>query len=130
MSNEATLSQIQDTKAVKETRVLNDFHKMMTKDSSRAFYGPGHVLAAAERGAVESLLISDALFRSNQIARRRRYVQLVEEIRQANGNVFIFSTAHVSGEQLNNLSGIAAILRCPLPDLEDQEFNEDDFFSL
>lgn len=124
------MSQIKDTKAVKETRVLNEFHKMMTKDSSRAFYGPGHVLAAAERGAIESLLISDALFRSNQIARRRRYVQLVEEIRQSNGNVFIFSTAHISGEQLNNLSGIAAILRCPLPDVEDQEFNEDDFFSL
>lgn len=28
---------------------------------------------------------------------------------------------HVSGEQLNQLSGIAAILRFPLPELEDQE---------
>eukprot|EP00210_Caulerpa_lentillifera_P008471 g8081.t1 len=130
LSNETTLNQIKDTKAVRETRAMNEFHKMMTRDSSRAFYGPGHVLAAAEQGAIQSLLISDSLFRSNQIARRRRYVQLVEEIRESNGNVFIFSTAHVSGEQLNNLSGIAAILRCPLPDLEDQEFNEEDFFSL
>ena len=28
---------------------------------------------------------------------------------------------HVSGEQLNQLTGVAAVLRFPLPDLEDQE---------
>lgn len=33
----------------------------------------------------------------------------------------VFSAMHVSGEQLNQLSGIAAILRFPLPELEDQE---------
>lgn len=33
----------------------------------------------------------------------------------------IFSAMHVSGEQLNQLGGIAAVLRFPLPDLEDME---------
>ena len=33
----------------------------------------------------------------------------------------IFSAMHLSGEQLNQLSGIAAILRFPLPELEDME---------
>ena len=31
---------------------------------------------------------------------------------------------HVSGEQLQQLTGIAAILRFPLPDLEDAELDE------
>jgi protein pelota len=31
---------------------------------------------------------------------------------------------HASGEQLNQLTGIAAILRFPLPDLEDAEFED------
>jgi protein pelota len=31
---------------------------MLSSDSSRAFYGPGHVLAAAELGAIQTLLIS------------------------------------------------------------------------
>lgn len=39
------------------------------------------------------------------------------------GQVCIFSAMHASGEQLNQLTGIAAILRFPLPDLEDQEFD-------
>ncbi len=32
---------------------------------------------------------------------------------------------HISGEQLKQLSGIAALLRFPLPDLEDQELNDE-----
>lgn len=32
---------------------------------------------------------------------------------------------HATGEQLDQLSGVAAILRFPLPDLEDAEFTED-----
>lgn len=35
----------------------------------------------------------------------------------------IFSGMHASGEQLNQLTGIAAILRFPLPELEEQEFD-------
>jgi protein pelota len=36
----------------------------------------------------------------------------------------IFSSMHVSGQQLTQLSGIAALLRFPLPDLEDQELDD------
>jgi protein pelota len=39
---------------------------------------------------------------------------------------FIFSSMHVSGEQLKQLSGIAALLRFPLPELEDQEIPTED----
>lgn len=41
---------------------------MMARDSSRAFYGPGHVQAAHELGAVQTLLITDTLFRVNNVA--------------------------------------------------------------
>lgn len=37
---------------------LQEFYAMLGADSSRAFYGPGHVLAAAELGAIQTLLIS------------------------------------------------------------------------
>ena len=36
---------------------------MMNDDELRAWYGEEHVLMAAERGAVGSLLISDKLFK-------------------------------------------------------------------
>lgn len=112
---------IKDTKAVKEVRALDDFHAMLSNDSSRAFYGPGHVFAAHERLAIQTLLITDELFRSADVNTRRKYVDLVESVKAGGGEVFVFSVMHVSGEQLQQLTGIAAILRFPLPDLEDME---------
>lgn len=77
--------------------------------------------AAAELGAVQTLLLTDALFRTADVAERRRWVALVDSVKGGGGDVHIFSSAHVSGEQLGQISGAAAILRFPLPELEDQE---------
>lgn len=54
---------IADTKAAQEMAALDDFYGMLTRDPERAFYGPGHVLAAAEQGAIATLLLSDSLYR-------------------------------------------------------------------
>lgn len=121
LSAAAVLSGIKDTKAAREVQALQEFYDMLAKDPARAFYGPGHVFAAHELGAVQTLLISDNLFRVPDVKKRKKYVALVEEVRAGNGEALIFSSMHVSGEQLNQLSGIAALLRFPLPDLEDQE---------
>lgn len=51
----------QDTKALRETRVLQDFYNMLSQDSSRAFYGPGHIRASNELGAIATLLITDTV---------------------------------------------------------------------
>ena len=50
---------------------------------------------------------------------------LTEEVHKAGGTSIIFSGAHVAGEQLTQLTGVAAILRFPLPDLEDEELQAD-----
>jgi protein pelota len=68
---------------------------------------------------------ADKLFRINNVAKRKKYADLVEGVREAGGEALLFSSMHVSGEQLNNLSGIAAVLRFPLPELEDQEIVEE-----
>jgi hypothetical protein len=67
----------------------------------------------------------DKLFRINNVAKRKKYADLVEGVREAGGEALVFSSMHVSGEALNNLSGVAAILRFPLPELEDQELIEE-----
>lgn len=68
---------------------------------------------------------ADKLFRINNVAKRAKYAALVEGVRDAGGEALVFSSMHVSGEALNNLSGVAAILRFPLPELEDQELVEE-----
>lgn len=49
----------------------------------------------------------------------------MDEVNAGGGEAVLFSAMHVSGEQLNQLTGVAAILRFPLPDIEDQEFDAD-----
>ncbi|KAL2549124.1 Protein PELOTA 1 [Forsythia ovata] len=115
------MNMIKDTKAAKEVRALEDFFTMLSNDPDRACYGPKHVEVAHERMAIQTLLITDELFRSSDVATRKKYVNLVDSVKDSGGTAHIFSSMHVSGEQLAQLTGIAAILRFPLPDLEDIE---------
>ncbi|GAQ80708.1 eukaryotic release factor eRF1 domain1/Pelota-like [Klebsormidium nitens] len=121
LTNPAVVTQMKDTKSYKEVRALEDFFAMLSSDPARAFYGPRHVEAAHERLAIQTLLLTDELFRNADVQQRRRYVELVDSVKDSGGDVHIFSSMHVSGEQLTQMTGIAAILRFPLPDLEDME---------
>lgn len=115
------MSLIKDTKAAQEVKALKDFHEMMSNDPTRACYGPKHVEVANEQLAIQTLLITDELFRNSDILTRRKYVELIESVKNTGGTAHIFSSMHVSGEQLAQLSGIAAVLRFPMPELEDLE---------
>lgn len=112
------MSQLENTKMAKEVETLNRFMRMMDVNPDKAYYGYTHVCKANDEMAIESLLVTDGLFRSNDIATRKKYVQLVERVRENGGIMYIFSTLHVSGIQLEQVSGVAAILRFPMPDLE------------
>lgn len=126
LSDQDVTMRLADTKATAEVKILDDFYQMLQNDPNRAFYGVRHVEKANEAQAIETLLITDELFRSQDIASRKRYVGIVDSVRDNGGDVRIFSSLHVSGEQLGQLSGVAAILRFPIPDPEDLDDDESD----
>ncbi|XP_029847187.2 protein pelota [Ixodes scapularis] len=119
-------SKLSDTKAAGEVKALDQFYQVLQNEPSRAFYGTKHVERANEGQAIETLLISDKLFRCQDVAQRKRYVALVDSVRDNGGDVKIFSSLHISGEQLDLLTGIAALLRYPMPELEDEELSSDE----
>nr|CAG4640906.1 EOG090X07BV [Eulimnadia texana] len=125
LADPSVSSRLADTKATAEVRALENFYAVLQTEPSRAFYGLKHVEAANQAQAIEILLISDNLFRSSSIEERRQYVALVETVREYGGTAHIFSSLHVSGEQLAQLTGVAAILRFPMPELEDEELDSD-----
>ncbi|GAA5916078.1 hypothetical protein JCM6882_008307 [Rhodosporidiobolus microsporus] len=125
LSSPEVSSQLKDTKFAQEGVMLEKFFKMLEDNPLRAWYGEGHVLKAAERGAIGKLLVSDELFRAPSVARRRMFVKLVEDVKSYGGDVLMFSSMHESGQQLNQLTGIAAILTYPL-DIEDVEREEEE----
>eukprot|EP00118_Oscarella_pearsei_P015218 m.136139 g.136139 ORF g.136139 m.136139 type:complete len:385 (+) comp38172_c1_seq102:40-1194(+) len=119
-------AKLSDTKATAEVKALDAFYGMLQSEPDRAFYGVGHIEAANTHNAIEVLLISDELFRSTDLATRQRYVALVDGVKENGGEVRVFSSLHVSGEQLGRLSGVAALLRFPLPDILDMDNSDED----
>ena len=119
LSNPALTNQLLDVKAAAEVKALKDFNTALTQDADRAAYGLKHVCHAHDSLAIAQLLVTDSLFKSADFNARRRYVSLAEDVRKSGGKVFIFSSMHVSGAQLDAYTGIAAILRFPVPDWEE-----------
>lgn len=115
----AVMSLIRDTKAAMEIRAFKEFSDALTSDSGRACYGPKSVEMAQEMAAIETLLITDDLYSSGDIATRRKYTELVSAVKKSGGNAFVFSSEQGSGEELAKVTGVAAILRFPVPDLDD-----------
>lgn len=54
---------------------------------------------AVEAFAVETLLITDSLFRSRDLNERKKFVAIVDSVKENMGQVRIFSSLHVSGER-------------------------------
>ncbi|XP_010500234.1 PREDICTED: protein PELOTA 1-like [Camelina sativa] len=84
------MNMIKDTKAAKEVKALNDFHTMLSNDADRACYGTKHVEVAHERMAIQTLLITDELFRNSDVKTRKQYVNLVESVKHSGGELLYF----------------------------------------
>lgn len=72
-------------------KVLNRFFELLANEPARAFYGPKHVAMANKQLAIETLLLSDSLFRSIDLETRKRNVELVESVKD---QVFIFCASN------------------------------------
>ncbi|XP_046681539.1 LOW QUALITY PROTEIN: protein pelota-like [Homalodisca vitripennis] len=113
-----------------EVKALETFYTTLQDRACQSLYGVKHVEAANESQAIETLLISDNLFRCQDVQERKRYVSLVDSVRDSGGDVKVFSSMHVSGEQLMQLTGVAAILRFPMPDLDERRRKERELVSV
>ncbi len=125
------LARLKDTKYARETKLMHDFMDLLYRDDGKAAYGPREVEQAVEKGAVGRgggvLLISDSLFRAQEVATRRRWVGLVDQVREKEGGeVKVLSSTHESGKQLEGLGGIAAILTFPLEYLDEDDEDGND----
>ncbi|KAL2819358.1 eRF1 domain 1-domain-containing protein [Aspergillus cavernicola] len=112
---------LSNTKNARETKLMDDFHDQLRKETNKATYGPREVEYAVDQGAVGRgggvLIISNELFRAQDVAERKRWVSLVDRVRDIEGgDVRVLSSEHESGKRLAGLGGIAALLTFPIDD--------------
>ncbi|KAH7649959.1 pelota Dom34 pelota like RNA binding domain [Cryptosporidium bovis] len=123
---------LKDTKAYVQTKLLERFQYYLSMNSNNVCYGIKHIEIALENNAVETLLLSDRLLRTDNFSLRKKISQITETNNNMGGKISIFSSTHNSGKALDNLTGIAAILRFSLEfelsDIDDGtcNFNEQD----
>ena len=126
LQDPALQARLSDTKASEEVRALESFYKLLQHEPLKACYGEKHIMLALEAQAIETLMISDKLFRAQDVGQRKKFVRIVDEVKEFGGNVKIFSSMHVSGEQLEQLTGICAMLRFPMQELDEGSDSSDD----
>jgi protein pelota len=93
-----------DSKTAKDIQLVEELFSHIIKGN--AAYGLEEVRKAIEYNACETLLVVDSLLRKS-----RDVESLLEKARQRGGETHIISSHHEGGEKLENLGGIAALLR-------------------
>jgi peptide chain release factor subunit 1 len=90
-----------------EKKIMARFFELLNTDQNLVSYGESHVKSCLEKGAVDTLLLSDSL--------EDEKIEDFEKIAEAfNTNVEIISTETREGKQLKDIGQIAAILRYKL----------------
>ncbi|KAF3386986.1 Protein dom34 [Penicillium rolfsii] len=134
LQSPAVKTLLADTKYARETKLMDDFLDQLRKETNKATYGPREVESAVDQGAVGRgggvLIMSNRLFRSQDVAERKRWVSLVDRVRDVEGGeVRVLSSDHESGKRLEGLGGIAALLTFPIVeedlDSEDESAHAD-----
>ena len=83
---------------------MGEFLKRISKGEPVA-YGRAEVKNAGECGAIEEILVVDALIRDPDI------VGMMEQAERSDAGVVVFSSGFEPGKQLDALGGVAALLR-------------------
>ncbi len=119
-----------DTKFTVETQLMDRFYELLRKDDGRAWYGTKPAAKAIAEGAVGRgggvLLVNNAFFRIMDVATRKKYVALLDKVKEDGGDVRLLSSDHESGQRLDLLGGIATILTYPMYDLDEDEEEEEE----
>lgn len=123
------LAKMKNMRFAKETGSMDAFFDLLKKDDGRAWYGVRAVERAVAEGAVGpgggTLMISNKLFRSDDLEVRKRFVAMVDKVKADGGEVRVLSSDHESGQRLAMMGDVAVILTYPILDL-DEEDEEDE----
>ena len=107
MCNPAVQNNIKNFGASSEIKELDRFFETLRTEDDKVCYGIKSVNMAIDNNAVESMFVSDHLFRSKSTEVRQTYVKLVEKSERNGIKVMIFSSESTPGERLKNMTGVA-----------------------
>ncbi|MFB6076079.1 MAG: mRNA surveillance protein pelota [Candidatus Aenigmatarchaeota archaeon] len=92
-----------ESRLSEETKIVEEILKNLSKETGKVAYGEEEVNGAIEMGAAERTIVT-----RNKI---RNYEDLLKKTEDKGGKTFIVSGEHEAAQKLENLGGIASLLR-------------------
>ncbi|XP_059295325.1 protein PELOTA 1-like [Lycium ferocissimum] len=117
LTDKVVMNVMKGTKSEMDMKVLDEFMNLVVTKCDRACYGTKSVEYAHDLMAIETLLITEEILENKDIKLRKKYLGLKKSVNEAGGKVVQFND--VEGHRLAQMTGVAAILRFPIPNLED-----------
>jgi protein pelota len=110
--NRGTFAKVMEQSALaQDTRLIDELLSRLASKPNLIAYGVEEVGKAVDRGAVETLMISEKLFKELDHDKRRQIESTCKKAERYQGKIFFVGSAHEKGRQLIGLGGIAALLR-------------------
>lgn len=103
LQNRQVQDRIKDLAVFEEAVSLDKFFEALAVNPNVVCYGKKSCDYAMENNAVQTLLVSDKLFRAKNVATRQSYVALVDLAERMGVSTMIFSSMNPSGERKHNL---------------------------
>ena len=116
-------------KAAVQAKIWDTFMRRMTTDVSMVAIGSANIEKCREMGALEHVLVTEKHILSMNLEDRLAFCAKREELESAKVPVTTFSTKHVSGEQLEQLGGIVALLKFAVDTETEEGFDEAEGFA-
>jgi len=98
-------------RVIEETRAVEELLSHLASGRRGVSYGVEEVKKAISYGAVELLLVADALLREADDEERREMENSMREAERMRGEIMIVSAEHEAGKKILSLGGVAALLR-------------------
>jgi protein pelota len=110
--NRGTFSKIMARSTLlRDSYLVDKLLEYLSKKPNLVAYGREEVKHAAARGAVESLLVSERLFKMSNPNERNIIEDTCKRVEEYGGKVYFIGGEHEKGKQLISLGGISALLR-------------------
>ncbi len=99
---------MEESRIGREAKLIEELMKEISI-GGKATYGMDDVRNAQTMGAIETLLITDELLRTEREG--KNIDNFLKEVENSQGKIVVFSTEFEPGKKLESLGGIAALLR-------------------
>ncbi|TXT67000.1 MAG: PELO-like protein [Promethearchaeota archaeon] len=101
-------------KILQETRKIEEIMAQFGKDPDLVAIGTEEIQQAAQRGAIEQLLVADTMIRGASKAHKLQIEDILKQVEYSGGKIDILNSKHPAGERLIDLGSIVGILRYKL----------------